>query len=213
MRYKIIGALTAILAAAGLLMLRQPTIEARLSAMQPELDAQLIARTVQIDPGELLGLIYNYNTALRIIDVRNEADFNLFHIIDSHHASLEQIRDPGWVKRLPQQTVFVLVSNDEKRATQAWKFLSANAVKNIYILEGGINYWLDLYGQESLEKIPTEQAAPKPVKDDTLRHQFMFALGGQHPASDPDPKQGLKRKYVKKVKPIGRVAKKTGGCG
>ena len=213
MRIKLLGAVTVILLGAGLLLVRQPSIDAKLAAIEPQLNAKLKAREIQIDPAELLDLIYNFNSALRIIDVREEADFNLFHIIDSQHASLDQMRDSEWVKRLPQQTVFVFVSNDEERATQAWKLLSAQGVGNLYILGGGINFWLDLYDQESLERLDSRQPTPNSQGDDALRHRFTFALGANHPAADPDPKHVAKREYVKKVKPIGRAPKKTGGCG
>jgi rhodanese-related sulfurtransferase len=212
-RIKVIGILLATVAGAGLLLVRQPSIEAELAAIEPALNAKLSEREVQIDPGELVDLIYNFNTGLRIIDVRDEAEFNLFHIIDAQHATLDQMRDPAWVKRLPEETVFVLVSNDEKRATQAWKLLSAQGILNLYILAGGINYWLEIYDTDSQARTGLGRPKPDPKGDDTLRHEFAAALGSRHPAADPDPKEFPRREYVKKVKPIGRAPKKSGGCG
>ena len=212
-RTKIVGAIVAVLAAAGLLVMRQPSLDARLADMKTELNAGLAARTVHIDPAELLDLIYNFNTALQVMDVRDEADYNLFHIVDARRVTFDQIEDPDWVKQLPSQTVTVLVSNDENRAVEAWKLLSVQGVNNVYILTGGINFWLDLYGEGSeqiVEKIPSQGDLSG---TDVLRHRFAFALGSMHPAADPDPKSFPPRKYVKKVKPIGRVAKKSGGCG
>jgi hypothetical protein len=43
-------------------------------------------------------------------------------------------------------TVLVLVSNDETAATEAWKVVVAESVQNLYILEGGVNNWLALFG-------------------------------------------------------------------
>ena len=40
-------------------------------------------------------------------------------------------------------TLFVTISNDEAAATEAWKILKAESVQNVYILEGGVNRWLD----------------------------------------------------------------------
>lgn len=213
MRTKAVGALLMIFAAAVLLLFRQPSIDAKLAGIEPELNSKLKAREAQIDPAELIDLIYNFNTALQVMDVRDEADFNRFHIIDSTPVTINQIRDPKWVKQLPKQTVMVLVSNDEKRAVQAWKLLSAQGVNNLYILAGGVNYWLDLYDNKSKQKL--ENVSPKfdPDGNDMLRHRFAFALGAKHPAADPDPKEIPKREYTKKVKSIGRAPKKSGGCG
>ncbi len=213
MKLKVIGALVAVVVGAGLLFFKQPTLETRLARIEEELDAKLKAREVQIDPGELLDIIYNNNIGLRIVDVRDEADFNLFHIIDSQRVTMDQVRDPGWAKDLPGETVIILVSNDEKRATRAWKLLSAEKVPNLYILEGGINFWLDVFGDEQQEGVRTREVLPHPDGDDTLRHTFDAALGSQHPASDPDPSRAEERTYTKKVKSIGRVVSKRGGCG
>lgn len=209
MKFRLILAAAAIAAGAGLLIIKQPTLEDRLARIEPELDRRLADREVQIDPGELLDIIYNNNIALRIIDIREEADYNLFHIIDSTHATMHDIRDPEWVKRLPAETVTVLVSNDEEAATKAWKLLAAQKVGNIYILEGGINYWLDVYGRKGSDEGP----GPDIKGNDRMRHEFTAALGANHPASDPDPLHEEKRLYIPKVKSIGPATRKTGGCG
>ncbi len=52
---------------------------------------------------------------------------------------------------LPENSVIVLMSNNEERATEAWKMLVAQNVVNVYILEGGINHWLDVFGHEGHE--------------------------------------------------------------
>jgi rhodanese-related sulfurtransferase len=210
---KLVGIIVVILIGAGLLLVREPSLETKLARIEPDLNAKLKGRQVQIDSAELVDLTYNFNTGLRIIDVRDEAEYNLFHIMDAQHATLAEFRDSEWVKRLPEETVFVLVSNDEKRATEAWKLLSAQGVLNLYILEGGINYWLDLYDPKTETLSQEKSPAPRPKGDDTLRHKFTAALGSRHPAADPDPQEIPEREYTKKVKPIGRAPKKSGGCG
>jgi len=209
---KSIGIGIALLASIGLIFFREPSVEKKIAEREPELHKVLEARIVHIDPAELLDQIYDFNTRLKIMDVRSESDYNLFHIVDAENVRPEQLRDTEWVNRLPKQTVFVLVSNDEKMATDAWKLLSVQGVLNLYILEGGVNFWLDLYHPGS--RIQAAAAlGPNPDGDDTLRHEFEFALGARHPAADIDPRDFLKRNYMKKIKQVGRVAKKSGGCG
>ncbi len=208
MKWKIGGAVFAVLVGIGVFFLGQPTPDELAARMAPDLEARLKSREVQIDPGELLDLIYNDNAAVKILDVRDEADFNLFHIIDAERVTMDQARDYKWAKSLPPNTVLVLTSNDEKRATLAWRLLSARGVANLYILEGGINYWLDVYGQDN-----DPAAKPRPEGDDTMRHEFSSALGQRRPEADPDPHEAPHREYEKKVKSIGPAAKKAGGCG
>jgi len=209
---KFIGIGLALLLSIGLILYKQPSIEEKLAKLEPELQETLDARNVQVDPAELLHQIYDFNTRLKIFDVRSEADYNLFHIVDAENVRLKQLRDSAWVKHLPNETVFVLVSNDEKKATDAWKLLSAQGILNLYILEGGVNFWLDLY----LPRSPIQASGtsgPNPSGDDTLRHNFDFALGAKHPAADIDPRDFPKRSYIRKIKQVGRVTKKSGSCG
>ncbi len=72
------------------------------------------------DTAELLSLINNNNVGMSILGLRYETDFNLFHIADSKLVAMAQVRNPGWVKKLPVETILVLVLNDEKRTTEAW---------------------------------------------------------------------------------------------
>jgi rhodanese-related sulfurtransferase len=205
MKFKIIGILIAVIAAVGLLGFKQPTLEKKLARLEPELNERIQKREMQIDPAELLSLVHDNNVGISILDVRDETDFNLFHITDSKPVTMAQVRNPGWVKKLPADTILVLVSNDEKRAAQAWKLLTTQKVINLYILEGGINRWLEVYGHLT--------ALSEPAEDDTLRYSFNAALGAKNPASDPDPAHVPERKYNKKVKSVGGAARKSGGCG
>jgi len=213
MSQKTIGVFLAILLSIGLILVYQLFPKAKSEPFQAELEKTLIDRGVQIDPGELVNLIYNYNTPLRIFDVRDEAEYNLFHIIDALHVVMDQIKSPRWVSTLPKETVIVLVSNDETRATEAWRLLAEQGVKNLYILVSGINTWLDLFYDGDRVKSHTAPPESLPSGNDTLKYSLPFALGDQQPAADPDPKLVSGREYTPKVKPIGRVAKKSGGRG
>ncbi|MBW1807464.1 MAG: rhodanese-like domain-containing protein [Deltaproteobacteria bacterium] len=206
MTFKLAGALTAVIAGVGLLFFSQPSLDDRLERDLERLNAKLNARQVQIDPAELLDIINDNNIAVRVLDVRDEADFNLFHIIDSTRITIGQIYDPVWVKSLPQSSVIVLVSNDETRAGQAWKLLTVQKVPNLYLLAGGTNAWIDIF--DSNAKPSTD-----PVAEDAIRYIFSAALGDRHPAANPDPHKAARRKYKKIVKNIGGKVRKGGGCG
>jgi rhodanese-related sulfurtransferase len=190
----------------GLVFFRQPTVQQRLARLEPGILKKLDERQVQIDPAELLDLIYNRNVRLKILDLRDEAEFNLFHITGAERVTPALLRDPEWVRSLPSQTVIVAVSNGETRASEAWKLLAAQKVLNLYLLEGGINRWLNVYG-------PSRITSRHSGKDETRSYEFEAALGGRHPESGPDPEKTPKREYKPKVKGIGQKAKKKGGCG
>ena len=84
-----------------------------------------------------------------MLDVRSEGDYNMFHILDAEHVPADEIPDmlDDFIQE-PANTVFVVMSNDETAATEAWKIMVAESVPNVYILSGGINGWLDTFAGE-----------------------------------------------------------------
>jgi rhodanese-related sulfurtransferase len=160
----------------------QPTAEDRWNMIAEEKEALLENREVQIHPAELLASIYDQKLNIYMIDVRDEQNYNLFHIIDSHHVPLNELSDIASDLLLePPNTVFIVMSNDESAATEAWKSLLSESVPNVYILEGGINTWLDTFADE-------EFIAEHPlieVANDEMHYSFDGAFGSNHAVSAP----------------------------
>jgi rhodanese-related sulfurtransferase len=205
-RYGAAGLL--LLAAVGLVVIGQPTNEDRWASISGEKQVLLDNREVQIHPGELLELIQDSAIKVVMLDVREEVDYNLFHILDSRHVSLNRL--PEIVSDLhfePENTVFVTMSNDEGAATEAWKFLVAESVPNVYILEGGINNWIALFGDDDLTKNFNAGAG-----EDQLCYIFDSALGARYDAAVPDP-EAHELEYTPKVKLEMKRAPTSGGCG
>ncbi len=206
-RYLAVGLVTF---AVSTIVLGMPTTADKYALIAEAKDAALAGREVQIQPGELLATIANDTLKVVMLDVRPEAEYNQFHIAGAQNVPLAQI--PGVVPALHAQqalnTVFVVMSNDEKAATEAWKILSAESVSNAYILEGGINEWLATFGHGEGDIV--QVAAP--TGDDTLCFSFPAALGDRFAASDPSP-HAWTLEYTPKVKLQIKRDKSGGGCG
>jgi rhodanese-related sulfurtransferase len=182
-----------LLGALVVIALGEPTVEERMAQQQDEVGRELKSRERHIDPGELLALMQDNRVALRIIDVREEGDFNLFHLRDAERWSGDA-RARAWAV----DAVKVVVSNDEKAANEAYRRLRALGVLNAYVLAGGLNGWLAAYDPQ------------RPPAAGGLRYRFDAALGSRYPASDP---QGAEpREFESKVK-LSLPASIGGGCG
>ena len=190
------------------LVMGQPTVEDRWARLAPEKEAVLANREVQIHPGELLSITSDTSLKVMMLDVRSEADFNLFHILDARNVPVDQI--PSMISEFhlaPANTVFVTMSNDEEAATEAWKVLVAEAVPNVYILEGGINNWIATFGDDDLTKRYNSGAG-----DDQLCYIFDSALGERYSAAEPEAEE-FELDYVPKVKLEIKRGPTSGGCG
>lgn len=204
-RFGAAGAL--VVGALGVMVVGQPTLEDRWEWIKQEKEEVLAARAVQIHPGELLATMNNDRLNLVILDVRSQSDYNAFHLQDAKRATADDLRAViADVGKLPRNTVYVLVSNDETAATEAWKTLVSASVPNVYILEGGINFWLSLFGGEAVTRLDG------PIPDEQLAYRFTSLLGSRHVAAFPSAKEYV-LEYTEKIQLAGARGGGGGGCG
>ncbi|MBN1562032.1 YeeE/YedE family protein, partial [candidate division KSB1 bacterium] len=201
-----VGALLFVGAAALILVIGQPTIDDKWNRIAGEKQPLLDEGKVQIHPGELLKLMHDDTHNLVMIDVRDESDYNLFHILDARRVEMKDLHMTALeLQNLPLNTVIVMICNNQIRSTQAWKYLVAEKTPNVYILQGGINYWLDIFKggnqERSLNKTGEE-----------LEYDFDAALGANQAAADPGITALEKLDFTVKVKLATKV-KRQGGCG
>ncbi|MCP4138842.1 MAG: YeeE/YedE family protein [Chloroflexi bacterium] len=207
-----IGAGVAVLFAVALIAVGQPTNADRWERIAIERQAQLDNREVQIESLELLHYMHDSKINLVMLDVREEKDYNLFHITDADHLSYEEIPeqiDP--LLALPANTLFVVMSNDEELATEAWKYMVAESVPNVYILENGVNGWISNFADEHDEEyITAEKEAHDP---DEFRYLLSSASGNKLAAAYPHYEEYKDLKYTPKVKMEIKAGPSSGGCG
>jgi len=201
------GALVAMAAVA--LVIGQPSNADRWEKIAVEAQAKLDNREVQIAPAELLKSMNDSKIKIIPLDVRDERFYNQFHLRGAVHLPLDSVQEKAREFQFElANTVFVVMSNDEVAATEAWKILKAESVPNTYILEGGINNWLNTYAGNTLgeeDKVANRQA-------DQLAYRFNAATGSRHPAAEPNP-DFLDLEYEPKIILELKRAPTSGGCG
>ena len=195
--------------ATATLVIGQPTNEDRWQSIAAENQPRLDQREVQIAAAELLRNMNDSKIKVIPLDVRDESNYNLFHIHGAVHVPLDQVQDKATELQFElANTVFVTISNDEVAATEAWKILKAESVPNIYILEGGINAWLDTFAGDSL----TDEDRVSMRQAEQLAYKFNAATGSRHPAAEP-VEGFLDLKFEPKIILELKRAPTTGGCG
>lgn len=210
-KIRYIGAGLLVAFAIVIAVIGQPTTNDRWTMVEAEKQPLLDQRVYQISPPELLHTMHEHKLNLVMIDVREEADYNIFHLLDAEHIPLSDITDHihDFIAQ-PSNTVFVIMSNDETAATAAWKTMIAESVPNAYILEGGINNWLSYYGTPYEEDFCAGEK--EYVADDELRYDFTIALGAGCPAAFPDPEK-FEYEFEPKIQLELKRAPSSGGCG
>lgn len=204
-RFGAAGAL--VVGALAVILIGQPTNADRWSSLSTTKQAVLDQREVQIHPGELLTTMGDRKLNLIMLDVRSEADYNLFHIEGARHITPDDLASlKKQFQYMPSNTVYVVMSNDENSATKAWKFLVAESLPNVYILEGGVNNWLSTFGTGASYMTACEGG------QDQLRFEFPSALGAAYPAASPSP-HAFELEFTPKIKLDLQRGPTKGGCG
>ncbi len=174
--------------------------------LQREADRIIASRERHIELGELLSLLHNNQIRLRILDARNESDYNLFHLVDAIRVTPERVRS-DWPKTLPPDAIKIVMSNEEQAANETARVLMSRGIRQVYILAGGVNGWLKVYGKD-LARRPAPPACPE-----AARYEFLAALGARYPASNPDRWTTPEPVFKAKVKFDRPLLKVSGGCG
>ena len=173
-------------------------------------DQMLDNRLVFITPAEAFHSRYNQAINPVYLDVRPESDYNLYHLEDAVNVPLERITEvvPVLLSEPPANTVYIVMSNDEKAAVDAWKVLVASTVPNVYILEGGVNNWIAFFGNDDEPLQPALNPAP-----DQLAYIFPIALGDRYESCSPNPIEWEDLEFEEKIKLELKRDKSGGGCG
>jgi hypothetical protein len=177
------GAGALVLSAVAVAAAGQPTPEARFQA-SPKLRQALAERAPLVHPAEVVALRKDVSVEVEIVDLRSEHDFNLFHLGGARRvdpASLEGADELRRLRDRPASWVLFLVSNDEERALASWKRLSGLGVPNVYVVEGGVNRWLELY---PAPECVAEKATP--AGPEGLGWRLAYATGASLPSAWPE---------------------------
>ncbi len=196
------------------LAIGQPSAKRKLAWNESALQERLDNREVFIDPAEVLAMMYNRQVDLVLLDVRDQSDFNEFHLVDAQNVDMAKLAS-AWPKSISREAVVVVMCNDEVQASKAWKTLEAQGETaegkvNAYVLAGGINRWLDLYAEKTPD-VPTSDVASQ--GDGSFRHAFSEALGQRVAVARPDVKKVPERTFKKKVRSSKPQRAEGGGCG
>ncbi len=217
-RTKMVASALLVFVAMVVMFAGQPTAMEKWQQIEAQEMPKLTNRDVYIHPGEVLEIMNDHMLYSTLLDVRNETDFNLFHLENARRVTFDKVHDMTFIKDLvnaPNNTVVVLMSNDEADATEMYKLLRGLGVLNIYILEGGINRWLEVFPLHHQVAEAKPAIKSKTAKSESLNYTFTKAIGASTHEANPGTSTDLAKRgitFTKKVK-IQKKKVMSGGCG
>ena len=163
-----------------------------------------------ISPDEVADKIIKKDPSIQMIDVRNPREFDQFSLPGAINIPLQDILSENNVDILNQGTKMnIFYSNGSTESNEAWLLTRQLGYQNNYVLQGGLNYWLETV----LNPLkPGSLSSNDEIAKYDFRKAASMALGGGDvttlaPASGSSPatpKPG--------VVPVKKKKKAAGGC-
>jgi rhodanese-related sulfurtransferase len=162
------------------------------------------AETRFFSTDKVASMLIDRDPSLHLVDVRDAAAYEKFHLPGAINIPLDKILEEENLEILSgDEQTHVFYSNGTIRANQAWVLTRRMGYKNAYVMQGGLNHWIETIMNPPLP--PT--SAPSDAFD---LYDFRVAAGNYFRGETAAP---VKKKAPLKVVP--RRKKKvtaSGGC-
>jgi sulfur-carrier protein adenylyltransferase/sulfurtransferase len=175
----------------------------------PQLLEEVVTKSQFISPDVVADMLIKKDPSLQLIDVRNQDEFEYFSLPGAINIPMPDLLNEQWEDLLNQDLkTNVFYSNADVEANQAWMLTRHLGYKNSFVLQGGLNYWVEVIMHPSKPHMedPDEEIA---------RYDFRRAAGNalNGPSADAD---SIRTKTIT-IKPpsLQKVVKKKkaqGGC-
>lgn len=160
-------------------------------------------------PDELADKLINKDPSIQLIDVRDQDAFEKFSLPGAINIPLSDLLNEQYTDVLNQDIrMNILYSNGTVEANQAWMIIRQLGYENNFVLEGGLNHWIEtiINPQKPASTSPNEELARY-----DFRQAAGSALGGGGTiqlAAPADQGTGAKPALTKKP----GKKKASGGC-
>jgi len=155
----------------GLILAFSPLDKEPVATIQFEKLAESISNRSDHITAEQLGqLIIDKDPDFQIIDIRDQSEYDKFHIQSAINIPLQTLFTNENLEFIDPEKLVILYSNGGTHAAQAWVLLQQMGYTNTTVLLGGLNYWVDVY---------TNPTPPEGVYEDSemFNYQFQVSAG------------------------------------
>jgi len=106
-----------------------------------KLHVQLLEGEHYIAPESAMELITKKDDKYIFVDIRNPREFDNFHLEGAVNVPLQRVLDDIYIPYLENDKIKVLYSNESIDADQVRLLLTQYGYDNLYVLQGGVDYW------------------------------------------------------------------------
>lgn len=95
-------------------------------------------------PDEVANMLVMEDPSFLLIDVRGQNEYEEFHLPGAINIPVSDILSEDWVDYLDQDARHnIFYGNSSVKANEAWMITIQLGYNNNYVLQGGLNYWVE----------------------------------------------------------------------
>jgi rhodanese-related sulfurtransferase len=165
-------------------------------------------RTQYITPETVADMIVKKDPTLQLIDVRSQDEFEKFSLPGAINVPLTDLLSEKNLVLFDQDVKMnIFYSNSTTVANEAWMITRQLGYSNLYVLEGGLNYWFEAILNP---KQPSSTSSDEEFARYDFRKSASQALGGGGAAVSTEAGAAPSAKPAIKATP--KKKKAAGGC-
>jgi sulfur-carrier protein adenylyltransferase/sulfurtransferase len=173
-----------------------------------ELLKELNTRAQFITPETVADMLVKKDPALQLIDVRSQDEFEKFSLPGAINIPITDLLSDENMTQFDQDVKMnVLYANSTVMANEAWMITRQLGYSNIFVLEGGLNYWFDAILNP---KQPSSASSDEEFAKYDFRKSAAQALGGG--AVSVQPAEGNAASPKPAIQAMPKKKKAAGGC-
>ena len=157
-------------------------------------------------PDEVAHMVVTKDPSLVLIDVRAETEYEKFHLPGAINIPLSSLLDENWKDYIDQDLRYnVFYANGTVNANQAWMLTRQLGYQNNYVLQGGLNYWV-----ESIMN-PTKPGSTSP-NEEIAKYNFRKGAGQALGGGATMESSSQVAPELPRIAPRPKKKKAQGGC-
>jgi len=167
--------------------------------------------TQYMEPEQVAQMLVEKDPYLQLIDIRPVNEYEQFSLPGAVSIPRDNLLSPEYTEIFDQDVKLnVFYGNGTTQANEAWMLLRQLGYQNIYVLQGGLNYWAEAI----LNPTPPSNLSSN---DELARYDFRKGAsqalgGGTGLAAGNDQAASASKGKVPAPKPAGKKKKVAGGC-
>jgi rhodanese-related sulfurtransferase len=168
-----LGTLIILITASLILASLKSVQKYRFGTSAEELHKMLVENDHFITPSEADEILKRGDESYIFVDLRNPRSYDNYHIDGAVNVPMQRVLDEEYEDALKDNRKKILYSDEGITSNEVWMVLSQYGYENLYVLEGGLEYWRRNMVDKDIFK------AVDDFSDEKAKYDYLKVISGE----------------------------------